>query len=130
MLDIKGNSVSFSLLISLCLPLTPHQPPSNYPLSLTMSTNNTQQHFKRFQLASGKRKATAGTNALSSRGAFPLFPRHKKQEGHNIISDGEAISSPEFKRKWSVLLRLDLMQMPGVGYLKANLHHSACREQD
>lgn len=64
-----------------------------------MSTNNTQQHFKWFQLASGKRKAAAATNALSSWGAFPHFPRHQEQEGHNIISGGEAIFSPELGRK-------------------------------
>lgn len=123
--------MSLSLyLISLCLSLSPYQPPGNYPLSSTMSTNNTQQHFKRFQVASGKRKAVAGVNALSLRGAFPYFVRHQEQEGHNIISGGEAISSPELGRKWAVLPRLDLMQMSKVGYLKANLHRSTCGIQD
>lgn len=57
----------------------------------------------------------AGVDALSSRGAFPHFLRHQEQEGHNIISGGEAISSLELGRKWTVLPRLDLMQMSRLG---------------
>lgn len=130
MLDIKGTGVSFSSPTSPSPSLSSYQPPSNYPLSQTMSTNNTQQHFKWFQPASGMRKATAGANALSWRGAFPHFLRHREQEGHHIISGIEAISSPELGRKWAVLPRLDLMQMSGVGYLKANLHRSTRGIQD
>lgn len=72
----------------------------------------------------------AGANASSLRGAFPHFPRHQEQEGHNIISGREAISCPEFGRKRSVLPRLDLMQMSEVGYLKANPYRLTCWVQD
>lgn len=72
----------------------------------------------------------AGANALSSWGAFPHFPRHQEQKGRNISSNGEAISSPEFGGIWAVLPKMDLMQMSGVGYLKASLHRSTCGVRD